>query len=178
MGLGILRNWRCLNKRCNHPFTSGVMNPKCPKCGSLKTNWVPGGFNIGKVAKGIDNTVRGLAADYGMTDIPTVDRGEAVKKANWRHNVLKSLAPGADRTLPQNRQNVTENPSSSDWKQRTMHHAMEMHRRGAKDGIAPPPVNFSSHSKMKGGGTATLPKPDGAILKSRTTVEHRYTGRK
>lgn len=66
------RDWKCLNRACGrifHSFEKG--NPPCSHCGCVKVAWVPGGGHIAKTSPGIDQTVRQLAHDYGMSDINT-----------------------------------------------------------------------------------------------------------
>lgn len=64
----ISRNWHCLS--CRKVFHSFERNsPECPVCGSLKCTWVPGGGHVAKLAPGVDQTVKQLAFDYGMSDV-------------------------------------------------------------------------------------------------------------
>lgn len=161
MSLGILRTWQCQNKRCNKTFTHGKMNPACPACGSTRTQWIPGGFNIGNTAKNVDRIVKDLAASFGMTDIPTSGAGEAVKRAQWRKNA----------TTPK-----TVNINTKDWKAEILAGSMTRTDKGIAVS-APPPVNFKSNSRIKGGGTATLAQADQKILRQHTEVVHRETGR-
>jgi len=151
MSLGILRNWKCQNPRCRKTFTHGQMNPKCPNCGSIRTQWIPGGFNIGNQAKNVDRIVKDLAASYGMTDIPTVSAGEAVKKAKWRKDVGK--AAGVE---------VANPTTSGDWR---------------KTGISGTVQNFRTGSKLSSGGTAQLPMGNTNYLRQhRTKVVAKYDG--
>lgn len=93
----ISRNWQCLSRRCGHVFHSYEKgNPECPKCGTVKVAWVPGGGHIGSVAPSADATLRALATDYGMANMnsaspsrvnrampqyqaPAVDQGFGIK---------------------------------------------------------------------------------------------------
>ena len=64
----ISRDWQCLN--CGHGFHSfEKANPSCPQCGCVRVNWTPGGGHIGKVAPRADATLRGLADQFGMTNM-------------------------------------------------------------------------------------------------------------
>lgn len=66
------RDWSCLNKVCREVFHSYEHgNPECPKCGCVRTAWLPGGGHIAAKSPGIDRTVRGLAEQYGMTNVNT-----------------------------------------------------------------------------------------------------------
>lgn len=78
----ILRSWQCLNRRCKSVFDHGDPNPACPKCGNVRVQWVPGGGHIGKVAPGMDRTLRGLADRFGLTNMGQrggTHAGEAAK---------------------------------------------------------------------------------------------------
>lgn len=66
----ISRDWICLNERCATIFHSfEKANPPCPQCGCVRVNWIPGGGHIGKVAPRADATLKGLARDFGMSDM-------------------------------------------------------------------------------------------------------------
>lgn len=62
----ISRDWICAN---GHEFHSFEANPDCPVCGNCRVEWIPGGGHIGKVSPGADRILKGLAADYGLTNL-------------------------------------------------------------------------------------------------------------
>ena len=66
----ILRTWACMNRACAREFEAGEANPPCPHCGNVRVQWVPGG---GKIlhgsTRGMDETLKGLAQSYGLTDM-------------------------------------------------------------------------------------------------------------
>lgn len=73
---GVLRTWWCQNGKCEEVFDAWENYPACPKCGCVRTSWVPRGGHIGSKATGIDATFRSLADAYGMTDIAPARAGE------------------------------------------------------------------------------------------------------
>jgi hypothetical protein len=64
------RDWHCDGCGADfHSYDHG--DPPCPYCGG-RAVWVPGGGHISsEYAKGCDRTVRGLAADYGLSNLNT-----------------------------------------------------------------------------------------------------------
>jgi hypothetical protein len=64
----ISRDWRCQNCGCVfHSFEKA--NPPCEECGCVRVDWIPNGGHIGKVAPRADATLRGLADQFGMTNM-------------------------------------------------------------------------------------------------------------
>lgn len=97
----ISRDWCCLNRRCGAQFHSFDSAPECPKCGNVRVSWIPGGGHIGKVAPQMDQRLRGLAQDFGLTDLnsPSPSRlNRAAPRANHPHPTQargqKTFAPG------------------------------------------------------------------------------------
>lgn len=66
---------RCLKKGCGRTFTASSPESPCPKCRGKLTRWIPAGIAISSKARGIDSVTRQLAADYGLTDIRSPERG-------------------------------------------------------------------------------------------------------
>jgi hypothetical protein len=97
----ISRNWQCLANRCRNVFHSYEHNPECPKCGTVKVGWVPGGGHIGGLAPSADATLRSLATDYGMDNLNSPSHSR-VNRAMPQHAAppvdkgygLKHFAPG------------------------------------------------------------------------------------
>ena len=73
---GVLRTWICQNGRCGETFDAWEDYPQCPSCGCARTNWVPAGGHIGKAAPGIDQELKTLADNYGLTDLASARAGE------------------------------------------------------------------------------------------------------
>lgn len=71
---------RCLAKKCGRVFNANSAEAKCPKCKSARTRWIPGGIAIGSHAKGVDSVARSLAADYGMGDFASPERGQPARR--------------------------------------------------------------------------------------------------
>lgn len=67
----ISRDWRCLNDDCGHVFHSyEKANPPCPTCGCMRVDWVPaGGHILSGRTKRMDQSVRSIAAQHGMTNL-------------------------------------------------------------------------------------------------------------
>jgi len=79
----ITRSYVCLNRNCQHEHTSADDYPPCPRCGGLRSKWLPKPFAISRVAAGIDQTVKeitnndSIGRDLGtpMTNFRTPERG-------------------------------------------------------------------------------------------------------
>jgi hypothetical protein len=76
----IIKEWRCLD--CDAFFESAASEPECPHCSATEPErafLTPPGFKSpSTTAK--DQMVRGLAADYGLSDVNN-RYGQAVKQA-------------------------------------------------------------------------------------------------
>jgi hypothetical protein len=59
----VYRTFVCLNRNCQHEHTSDRDFPPCPRCGGLRSKWLPKPFAISKVRAGIDQTVKELTND-------------------------------------------------------------------------------------------------------------------
>lgn len=75
----IIRNWLCLNKRCNAQFTSWNPYPECSKCGCSRVQWVPGGGHTAGTRQSADAELRILADNYGLTNLNSARRDQAAK---------------------------------------------------------------------------------------------------
>jgi hypothetical protein len=75
----IIRTYGCLNRNCQHEFTSDGDFPPCPRCRGIRVKWVPGAFNVGGKgnAKDVDAIARGLADDYKLTNFRTPEVGRS-----------------------------------------------------------------------------------------------------
>lgn len=119
MGM-VSRDWACLNRRCGHQFHSYDEAPECPSCGNVRVHWIPGGGHIGKVAPQMDRTLRGLAADFGMTNFnsPSPSRlNRAAPRATHPH---PSQARGTKTFGPGFTANVYDK-ASCEWSQDPVH---------------------------------------------------------
>jgi hypothetical protein len=100
MGM-ISRDWACLNLKCRRTFHSFESAPECPACGNARVHWIPGGGHQAKVSPGYDARLRGLADQYGMTNInsPSPSRiNRAAPRADHpgpeRYRGQHTFAPG------------------------------------------------------------------------------------
>jgi hypothetical protein len=94
---GVLRNWQCLNGACHQEFTAWEANPGCPGCGCVRVQWIPGGGHCAGTAKAADAELRTLAETFGLSDLHSARRGEAVKitaTSAAATGPQKSFAPG------------------------------------------------------------------------------------
>ena len=92
-----LRTWDCLNRNCKKRFNSTEEYPPCPRCRGARVKWVPVSFAIQTQAKKIDTNLRGLADDYGMTDIKSTREGESQRGYTPPKGVPTiPYAPGTD----------------------------------------------------------------------------------
>lgn len=72
----IIRTYGCLNRQCRNEWTADGDHPPCPRCGSLKVKWIPGGFAIMKKSVGYDKTIRTLTDRAGMTNMNDPQAGQ------------------------------------------------------------------------------------------------------
>jgi hypothetical protein len=61
-------------------FEAHSADARCPKCKSTRTRWIPGGVAIGGRSKNVESVARSLAADYGMSDFHSPERGKAARR--------------------------------------------------------------------------------------------------
>jgi hypothetical protein len=79
---GIIRTWRCLNKRCSAEFSAWEANPTCPSCQCVRVEWQPAGGHIGGAARGADKELRALADIFKLGDLNSAEEGRAAKKVS------------------------------------------------------------------------------------------------
>lgn len=90
----IIRSWLCQNMRCQQEFTAWENYPACPECGSVRTQWLPGGGHVfTEAAKTADQELKNLAASFDLTNINSARAGERAKPALHQ-------APTAGRNAP------------------------------------------------------------------------------
>ena len=85
-----IRSFLCLNRRCLTEFDSPYLNPsKCPRCSGPKVQWLPKPVGIlSGPTKKADQTIKDLAADFGMTNVNTPRAGERAMPRPSQGNVV------------------------------------------------------------------------------------------
>lgn len=110
----VSRTYTCLNRNCRNTFTSQEDHPPCPRCKGMRVQWQPMPVAIGKGTRGVDQTVRGLAESYGMTNFrspvrdapavaPTAMSGRTTgtfePQPGWKINMPDEALSGSGRAI-------------------------------------------------------------------------------